>query len=289
VTKGGQQAQPSSIAGATTTIASELESQLSTLESDFVSLAEAMPEEKYSFAPSTGEFHGVRAFAQEVKHVGFANHVFFGAIVGEKAEAGPGREGPESIRMKAEILSYLRESFALGHRAIGTITSANVVTVMDNVPVPRFKTRLAMATHACAHAYDHYGQLVEYLRMNGIVPPASQSQPSPTARETAQDSLARHALILQEGDGEHLLRRYGEQTLAAAPGSIPEFIIKIDKQNGGAEDCVAVTESLKPGAIIPFHMHHNAEEILILEEGGATVTVGDKRALAGPRSIVFIP
>jgi len=248
-----------------------------------------MPEEKYSFAPSTGEFHGARTFAQEVKHVAFANHVFFGAIVGEKAEAGPGREGPESIRTKAEILSYLRESFALAHRAIGTITSANVVTVMDNVPVPRFKTPLAMTTHACAHAYDHYGQLVEYLRMNGIVPPASQSQPSPTARETAQDSLGRHPLILQEGDGEHLLRRYGEQTLATAPGSIPEFIIKIDKQNGGAEDFVAVTESLKPGAIIPFHMHHNAEEILILEEGGATVTVGDKRALAGPRSIVFIP
>ena len=96
-------------------------------------------------------------------------------------------------------------------------------------------------------------------------------------------------MILQANDGEHLLRRYAGQTPAPGQGSIPEFIIKIDKQNGGAEDFVALTEILKPGAIIPFHKHHNAEEVLILEEGGATVTVGDKRALAGPHAVVFIP
>jgi quercetin dioxygenase-like cupin family protein len=104
-----------------------------------------------------------------------------------------------------------------------------------------------------------------------------------------QSPASAQPLILQEGDGEHLLRRYAEQALTAAPDSIPEFIIKIDKQNGGAEDFVAVTEILKPGAIIPFHLHHNAEEILILEEDGVTVTVGNKRAVAGPRSTVFIP
>jgi uncharacterized damage-inducible protein DinB len=165
-------------AGPKPTIASELDSQLSMVETDFVSLAETMPEEKYAFAPSSGEFKGVRTFAEQVKHVAFANHLFFGAIVGEKAEAGPGRQGPESIRTKAEILRYLRESFALGHRAIGTITSDNAVAVVVNAPVPRFKTRLAMATHACAHAYDHYGQMIEYLRMNGILPPNSSPQPA---------------------------------------------------------------------------------------------------------------
>jgi mannose-6-phosphate isomerase-like protein (cupin superfamily) len=97
------------------------------------------------------------------------------------------------------------------------------------------------------------------------------------------------SLILQASDGEHLLRRPRGQTPAAGSGLIPEFILKIDKQNGRAEDFVALTETLKPGAIIPFHKHHNAEEVLILEEGGATVTVGDKRALAGPHAVVFIP
>jgi len=93
-------------------------------------------------------------------------------------------------------------------------------------------------------------------------------------------------LILQEDDGEHRLRRPGGP---AGSGSVPGFIIKIDKQNGNAEDFYVGYEILNPGAMIPFHKHHNSEEVVIFEEGGATVTVGDKRAVAGPHSIVFIP
>jgi mannose-6-phosphate isomerase-like protein (cupin superfamily) len=175
---------------------------------------------------------------------------------------------------------------------MGTITPDNAVTVMQNAPVPRFKTRLAMATHACAHAYDHYGQLVEYLRTNGIVPPASRPQPSPTASETSGRSGTPQPLILQEGDGEHRVRRPITPTTnhsqAQRNASVP-FTIKVDERNGNAQDFSVVTSIEPPGNVFPFHMHHNAEEILILEEGGATVTVGDKRAVAGPRSIVFIP
>jgi mannose-6-phosphate isomerase-like protein (cupin superfamily) len=104
--------------------------------------------------------------------------------------------------------------------------------------------------------------------------------PSPTVSEIAQSPGSPKALILQEGDGEHLVRRF----LSHLP-----FTIKVDEQFGNAQDFFVLTEILAPGTTIPFHMHHNAEEILILEEGGATVTVGDKRAVAGPRSIVFIP
>lgn len=113
---------------------------------------------------------------------------------------------------------------------------------------------------------------------------------SPRAAQAITVSMSSpQSLILQASDGEHLLRRPKGQTLAAGAGSIPEFIIKVDKQNGRAEDFVVLTENLKPGAIIPFHKHHNGEEVLILEEGGATVTVGDKQALAGPHAVVFIP
>jgi mannose-6-phosphate isomerase-like protein (cupin superfamily) len=73
------------------------------------------------------------------------------------------------------------------------------------------------------------------------------------------------------------LRRPGGPTGST---SVPEFFIKVDKQNGGAEDFYAGTEVMNPGAMIPFHMHHNSEEVVIFEEGGATVTVGDKRAVA---------
>ena len=104
--------------------------------------------------------------------------------------------------------------------------------------------------------------------------------PSPPVSETTQNPASPHPLILQESDGEHLVRRF----LSHLP-----FTIKVDEQFGNAQDFFVLTETLVPGGTIPFHMHHNAEEILILEEGGATVTVGDKRAVAGPLSIVFIP
>ena len=118
---------------------------------------------------------------------------------------------------------------------------------------------------------------------------AQNPQASQSNAASIHSASSARSLILQEDDGEHWSRRPGGQTAADGPGPIPEFIIKIDKQNGNAEDFLALTEILTPGAIIPFHKHHNAEEVLILEEAGATVTVGDKRAVAGPHSIVFIP
>lgn len=123
--------------------------------------------------------------------------------------------------------------------------------------------------------------LVRAQHLPVLHPRAPQSQ-------TASPYRASHPIpmILQENDGEHRLRRPGGP---AHSGSVPEFIIKIDKQNGHAEDFYVGAELLAPGAVIPFHEHHNSEEVVIMEEGGATVTVGDKRAVAGPHSIVFIP
>ena len=111
--------------------------------------------------------------------------------------------------------------------------------------------------------------------------PASRPQPSPTASETSGRSGAPQPLILQEDDGEHRVGRPPETDF--------HFTIKVDGQNGNAQDSTVATTILAPGDSIPFHMHHNAEEVVILEEGGATVTVGNKRAVAGPRSVAFIP
>lgn len=164
-------------------VASVLDQQLTAVEHDFVSAAEAMPEEKYSFVPSAGEFKEVRTFALQVRHVAYVNHLFFGAVLGEKPPAGVDRNGPATLRSKQDIVQYLRESFAMGHRAIATLMPANLVTIIPDPPRPQFNTRLAVVVHACDHAYDHYGQMVEYLRMNGIVPPVSRPQPnSPSTR-----------------------------------------------------------------------------------------------------------
>jgi len=163
------------------TITSTLDFQLMIEEREIEGAADAMPEDKYSFAPTGGEFKGVRTFAQEVKHIAMTNNRFYGGILGQ-APATSGSQfeaenGPDSIQTKAEIMQYLRDSFALGHKAIATITPDNAFETMPNPPIPFLRTRVAIVIFGCAHAMDHYGQMVEYLRDNGIVPPASRQRP----------------------------------------------------------------------------------------------------------------
>ncbi len=115
---------------------------------------------------------------------------------------------------------------------------------------------------------------------------AQNHQTSQSGATTANSQSPARPLILEENDGEHRLRR---PQGPVGSESVPEFIIKIDRLNGNAEDFYVGYEVLKPGGMIPFHKHHNSEEVVILEEGGATVTVGDKRSVTGPHAIVFIP
>jgi len=152
-----------------------LNSYVGNAEHEFVSAAEAMPEDKYSFAPTNGEFKGVRSFAEEVKHVGAVNYLFGAVILQEKSPVDVnGEKGPDSVKTKADILKYLNDSFAYLHRALGTVTQANLVDPIKNPFGEGTSTRLRFALLAAGHPWDHYGQMVEYLRMNGIVPPASR-------------------------------------------------------------------------------------------------------------------
>jgi uncharacterized damage-inducible protein DinB len=156
-----------------------LDHEFSGVEKEFVDAADAMPEDKYDFAPSNGEFKGVRTFAQQVKHVAAVNYLVFSAMLREKPPANLGGEnGPSSMTSKADIMKFLRGSFALGHRAYGAITAQNEVAPISNpFGGKRPVTRLGMASMIIGHCYDHYGQMVEYLRDNGIIPPASRPQP----------------------------------------------------------------------------------------------------------------
>lgn len=173
-------AQNDSSAQKAPTVASVLNGTYGAVEQQVLSAAEAMPEDKYSFAPTNGEFKGVRTFAEEVKHIAFANHLFFGPLMGETIDTqhiDTESNGPESIKTKAEIIQYLKDSFALGHRAIATMTADNLTTPLPKPVFPFLGTRLTCASVGTFHPMDHYGQMVEYLRMNGIVPPASRPQP----------------------------------------------------------------------------------------------------------------
>ena len=142
---------------------------------EFTGAADAMPEDKYSFAPTSGEFKGVRTFAQQVKHVAAVNYVFGAAILGEKPPVEGGENGPDSVKTKAEILKFTKDSFAYLHKALASITDKNQLDPVDifGMKMPR----MSVGAFSTAHPFDHYGQMVEYLRMNGIVPPASRPQP----------------------------------------------------------------------------------------------------------------
>jgi hypothetical protein len=147
------------------------------VEGEFVPAADAMPEDKYSFAPANGEFKGVRTFAQQVKHVAAVNYLIGAAILEEKPPVELGSEnGPDSITSKADIMKFLKDSFAYLHKALASINEKNQTDPIKSPFGSGKVPRLGIANVALWHPFDHYGQMVEYLRMNGIVPPASRGQ-----------------------------------------------------------------------------------------------------------------
>jgi hypothetical protein len=165
---------------ADTSIAGTVDREVSIYEFLVVGAAEAMPEDKFNFTPASlnvpgSAFKDVRTFGALVKHTGAANYVFWSGVTGEKLPANiNGLNGPDDLTTKAQIVQFLKDSFALGHRAAKSLTPANV---MEQVEFRNNKSsRLFMATFAIVHCGDDYGQMVEYLRMNGIVPPASRGQ-----------------------------------------------------------------------------------------------------------------
>jgi uncharacterized damage-inducible protein DinB len=142
-----------------------------------VSAADAMPADKYGFVPTDGEFKDARTFGQMVKHLSATNYILAAAALGEETPADAGDElGPEAVRTKAEILNYLKGSFAYLDKAIEAI--GQKTAPVRSSPISPLKsteaTRLALVVESLVHAFDHYGQMVEYLRMNGVVPPASR-------------------------------------------------------------------------------------------------------------------
>jgi uncharacterized damage-inducible protein DinB len=158
------------------TLASAIDGEISAIEKQVIDAVEAMPEDKFNFSPESlnlpgGNYKGVRTFAGQAKHIAASNYFIWSGLTGEKLPANlKDGNGPEDIKTKAEILSFLKDSFALGHRAAAGLTPENML----QTPEHSKSTRLHLATFGVAHAFDHYGQMVEYLRMNGVVPPASR-------------------------------------------------------------------------------------------------------------------
>jgi hypothetical protein len=168
------QAQPAQ----PTTLASMVDREVSAVEKQVVDAAEAMPEDKFNFTPESlripgDDYKGVRSFAVQVRHIASSNYFIWSPITGDAVPATiKDGNGPADMKSKAEILKFLKDSFALGHKAAATLTPENMLQPF----APGRGPRLDRTEFGVAHAYNHYGQMVEYLRMNGVVPPASRGK-----------------------------------------------------------------------------------------------------------------
>src|SRR5579864_1816516 len=173
ITASAQGAKPKEVHRTVTEV---LDHTVSNLEREFVPAAEAMPEDKFNFAPTNGEFKGARTFAQQIKHVAAVNYELGAALLEQKSPVDVSdEEGPASMTTKADIMKFLKDSFTYVHKAIATINENNLVGTVKSPFGEARVSRLGLAADVGSHGEDHYGQMAVYLRMNGIVPPASRS------------------------------------------------------------------------------------------------------------------
>jgi len=147
------------------------------VERNIMDAAEAMPADKYGFAPTAGEFANVRTFGGQIRHLAATNYLLAAAAMGESPPTHAGDEqGPDSVITKQQHIAYLRGSFQAIEQAIDAIGDRRIPVVSS--PISPFQggtaTRISLIADAMIHSYDHYGQMVVYLRMNGVVPPASR-------------------------------------------------------------------------------------------------------------------
>ena len=157
-------------------VSKTFDQQLSMIEREIVPLAEAMPADKYDFVPTAGEFKKSRTFGQQTSHVAAVIYAVSAKVLGEKAptDMGQNENGPASLKTKEDIVKYLKDSFAYGHKATAMLTSENLTEMIDSAFGKNKVPRLSMATVPVWHSFDHYGQMAIYARMNGIIPPASR-------------------------------------------------------------------------------------------------------------------
>jgi uncharacterized damage-inducible protein DinB len=158
--------------------ASAIDQEITNIENLFVAAAEAMPDDKFNATPETlnipgSEFKGVRTFAAQIRHVAADNFAIWAPITGKPEPPGINApNGPPEMKTRAEILKFLNDSFAYSHQAATNLTSENA---LEQVEFRKNKvTRISLVVLALTHINDHYGQIVEYLRINGVVPPASR-------------------------------------------------------------------------------------------------------------------
>jgi uncharacterized damage-inducible protein DinB len=139
-----------------------------------VGAAEKMPEENYSFKPTPD----VRSFGQLVGHVADASYMFCSQAAGEP---NPGKQFEKTKTSKSDLVAAIKEGAAYCNKVFDGMTDAK-----GSEMVKMFGFNLAKITVLSlntAHTDEHYGNMVTYMRLKGIVPPTSENQPPPPAKK----------------------------------------------------------------------------------------------------------
>ena len=138
-----------------------------------VKAAEKMPEENYSFKPTPD----VRSFGQLVGHVADANYMFCSQAAGE---ANPMKDIEKTKTSKADLVAAIKGAVAYCNKTYDSMTDAKG---SEMIKLFGFNlAKLSLYSLNTAHSDEHYGNMVTYLRLKGIVPPTSESQPAPAPK-----------------------------------------------------------------------------------------------------------
>lgn len=145
-------------------MSADLKSTWSQIKGNIAKSAEKMPEENYAFKPVPE----VRSYGQLIAHIADANYMICGAAKGEQKSMGV----EKSKTAKADLIAALADSAAYCDAVYDALTDASAAETVRMFG--RERTRMAALQMNVAHDFEHYGNLVTYLRMKGLVPPSSE-------------------------------------------------------------------------------------------------------------------
>ncbi len=134
-----------------------------------IAMAEDFPEDKYDFKPTPAQ----RSFAEQLLHVAGANYFFINPVMGQKppAEEDPKRD---QYKTKADVVAFVKKSYADGAAAIKSKGEKGLNdTFVDSFSHQQVRV-IDYAYGFIEHGGEHYGQLVGYYRLSGLVPPESR-------------------------------------------------------------------------------------------------------------------
>ena len=147
----------------------ELLRQWNDLGRRLIAMAEDFPQEKYGFKPAPT----VRSFIEQLLHMAGSNYLFTNAALGQPSP-GPESESPEKFKTKAEVVAYVKKSFEDGAAVIRSKGDAGMNQSVNNPEGGKPIRLLGLGYSLLEHSGEHYGQLVVYYRIAGLVPPESR-------------------------------------------------------------------------------------------------------------------